>query len=569
MAAERGLNGGADIESVLTSRGLLSGAALERVRRLEAESGERIDLIAAKLGLVSDRDLAEAYASLLGSPVLSRDQFPAEPVAPDRLSAAFLKRARLIPLAETDSAIVIGMADPLDDSSAGAVEFAVRKAVERRAAVPSDIDAVYDRLYAEGRSAIDRIYEAAGERGDTDRESDLERLKDLASEAPVIRLVNTLVTQAVEMLASDIHLESTENELRARYRVDGVLREIESPPSRLRNAIVSRVKIMAKMNIAERRLPQDGRIRMAVRGKEIDFRVSTTPAIHGESVVLRILDRGSLALDFTALGFDEDQLPKFLESLMRPHGIVLVTGPTGSGKTTTLYAALTRLNSPDVKILTAEDPVEYVLDGVNQVQVNPDIGLTFAGALQSFLRQDPDIMMIGEIRNLETAQIAVQAALTGHLVLSTVHTNDAASAMTRMLDMGIENYLLNSTVNAVLGQRLVRRLCEHCREPYQAPPELAASLDLAAAGHEGSATLYRPAGCPQCNGRGYQGRTMILELMVLDDDIRSLVLHRAEARELQAAAIRGGMQTMYLHGMRKALAGITTIEEVLRVTRET
>jgi general secretion pathway protein E len=569
MAGERGLNGGADMESVLTSRGLLSGAALERVRRLEAESGERIDLIAAKLGLVSDRDLAEAYASLLGSPVLSRDQFPAEPVAPDRLSAAFLKRARLIPLAETDSAIVIGMADPLDDSSAGAVEFAVRKAVERRAAVPSDIDAVYDRLYAEGRSAIDRIYEAAGERGDTDRESDLERLKDLASEAPVIRLVNTLVTQAVEMLASDIHLESTENELRARYRVDGVLREIESPPSRLRNAIVSRVKIMAKMNIAERRLPQDGRIRMAVRGKEIDFRVSTTPAIHGESVVLRILDRGSLALDFTALGFDEDQLPKFLESLMRPHGIVLVTGPTGSGKTTTLYAALTRLNSPDVKILTAEDPVEYVLDGVNQVQVNPDIGLTFAGALQSFLRQDPDIMMIGEIRNLETAQIAVQAALTGHLVLSTVHTNDAASAMTRMLDMGIENYLLNSTVNAVLGQRLVRRLCEHCREPYQAPPELAASLDLAAAGHEGSATLYRPAGCPQCNGRGYQGRTMILELMVLDDDIRSLVLHRAEARELQAAAIRGGMQTMYLHGMRKALAGITTIEEVLRVTRET
>src|SRR5712671_1912577 len=569
MAAERGLNGGADIESVLTGRGLLSGAALERVRRLEAESGERIDLIAAKLGLVSDRDLAEAYASLLGSPVLSRDQFPAEPVAPDRLSAAFLKRTRVIPVAETDSAIVIGMADPLDDSSAGAVEFAVRKPVERRAAVPTDIDAVYDRLYAEGRSAIDRIYEAAGERGDTDRESDLERLKDLASEAPVIRLVNTLVTQAVEMLASDIHLESTENELRARYRVDGVLREIESPPSRLRNAIVSRVKIMAKMNIAERRLPQDGRIRMAVRGKEIDFRVSTTPAIHGESVVLRILDRGSLALDFTALGFDEDQLPKFLESLMRPHGIVLVTGPTGSGKTTTLYAALTRLNSPDVKILPAEDPVEYVLDGVNQVQVNPDIGLTFAGALQSFLRQDPDIMMIGEIRNLETAQIAVQAALTGHLVLSTVHTNDAASAMTRMLDMGIENYLLNSTVNAVLGQRLVRRLCEHCREPYQAPPELAASLDLAAAGHEGSATLYRPAGCPQCNGRGYQGRTMILELMVLDDDIRSLVLHRAEARELQAAAIRGGMQTMYLHGMRKALAGITTIEEVLRVTRET
>jgi general secretion pathway protein E len=347
-----------------------------------------------------------------------------------------------------------------------------------------------------------------------------------------------------------------------------MLREMDSPPARLRSAVISRVKIMAKLNIAERRLPQDGRIRLAVRGKEIDFRVSTTPAIHGESVVLRILDRGSLALDFTALGFDETQLPKFLDSLMRPHGIVLVTGPTGSGKTTTLYAALTRLNSPDRKILTAENPVEYVLAGINQVQMNPEIGLTFANALHSFLRQDPDIMMIGEIRNLETAQIAVQAALTGHLVLSTVHTNDAASAMTRLLDMGIENYLLNSTVNAVLGQRLVRRLCDACREPYQPPSELVKSLDLSAIGHDGPPVLYRPVGCPACNTLGYVGRTMILELMVMNDAIRSLVLARAEAREIQTEAIRSGMQTMFVHGMRKALAGITTIEEVFRVTRE-
>ena len=568
MAHDQELNGAADIESVLTGRGLLSGPALERVRRLEAESGERIDLIAAKLGLISDRDLAQAYASVLGSPVLARTDFPAAPVAPDRLQPAFLKRARIIPLAESDTAIVVGMADPLDDAVAGAVEFAVGKPVERRAAAPSDIDAAFERLYAEGRSAIDRMYDAAGDRGDNDRESDLERLRDLASEAPVIRLVNTMITRAVEMSASDIHLESAENELRARYRVDGVLREVESPPGRLRSAVISRVKIMAKLNIDERRLPQDARIRLAVRGKEIDFRVSTTPAIHGESVVLRILDRGSLALDFAALGFDDDQLRKFLETLMRPHGIVLVTGPTGSGKTTTLYAALTRLNSPDVKILTAEDPVEYVLEGINQVQVNADIGLTFATALQSFLRQDPDIMMIGEIRNLETAQIAVQAALTGHLVLSTVHTNDAASAMTRLLDMGIENYLLNSTVNAVLAQRLVRRLCEECREPYDVSPELAAGLGLAAAGFDGPARLYRAVGCPACNGRGFRGRTMILELMVLNDAIRSLVLQRAEAREIQAESIRGGMQTMYLDGLRKALAGVTTVEEVLRVTRE-
>jgi general secretion pathway protein E len=568
MADERGLNGGADIEAVLTSRGLLAGAALERVRRLEAESGERIDLIAAKLGLVSDADLAQAYAALLGSPLLSRDDFPAQPVAADRLQPAFLKRARIVPLAESEAAIALGMADPLDDASANAVEFATGKQVERRAALPSDLDAVHERLYAEGRSSLDRMYDAAGERDDGGRESDLERLRDLASEAPVIRLVNTLITRAVELLASDIHLESAENELRTRYRIDGVLREVESPPGRLRNAVISRVKIMAKLNIAERRLPQDGRIRLAVRGKEIDFRVSTTPAVHGESVVLRILDRGSLALDFPALGFDGEHLDRFIEALTRPHGIVLVTGPTGSGKTTTLYAALTRLNSADVKILTVEDPVEYMLAGINQVQVNPEIGLTFAAALQSFLRQDPDIMMVGEIRNLETAQIAVQAALTGHLVLSTVHTNDAASAMTRLLDMGIENYLLNSTVNAVLGQRLVRRLCEECRAPYDVSPELAASLDLAAHGIDGPAQLYRSVGCPACNGRGYRGRRMILELMVLDDEIRSLVLRQAEAREIQAAAIRGGMQTMYADGLHKALAGTTTIEEVLRVTRE-
>ena len=327
MAPDQHLNGGVDIQSVLTARGLLSGAALERVRRLEAESGERIDLIAAKLGLISDRDLAQAYASMVGSELLGPHEFPAEPVAPDRLRAAFLKRARIIPIAETDAAVVVAMADPLDAASVRAVEFATGKAVERRAAVPTDIDAAHDRLYGEGRSAIDHIYEAAGERDDSDRDSDLERLKDLASEAPVIRLVNTLITRAVEMVASDIHLESTETELRVRYRVDGMLREMDSPPARLRSAIISRVKIMAKLNIAERRLPQDGRIRLAVRGKEIDFRVSTTPAIHGESVVLRILDRGSLALDFTALGFDDTQLPKFLEALMRPHGIVLVSGP--------------------------------------------------------------------------------------------------------------------------------------------------------------------------------------------------------------------------------------------------
>ncbi len=557
-----------DIQAVLAGQGLLSGSALERVRRLEAESGERIDRIAAKLGLISDQDLARAYAALLGSPLLAASEFPAEPVARERLGRAFLKRTRVIPIAESETGVVIAMADPLDQTAVRAMEFALSKPVYRRAALPADIDAAFERLYGDGRSTIDQIAAGVGERNDEDREADLERLKDLASEAPVIRLVNALITTAVEARASDIHLESGDAVLRVRYRIDGVLRDVEAPPARLRSAIISRVKIMAKLNVAERRLAQDGRIRLAVRGKEIDFRVSTTPSIHGECVVLRILDRGALQLDFAALGFDAALLPPFLESLQRPHGIVLVTGPTGSGKTTTLYTALTRLNAREQKILTAEDPVEYVLDGINQVQVKPEIGLTFASALRSFLRQDPDIMMIGEIRDLETAQIAVQAALTGHLVLSTVHTNDAASAMTRLLDMGIEDYLLTSTINGVLAQRLVRRLCAQCRAPYRPAAELVTRLGLAGLAPAEPMTLFRPTGCVACNGTGYHGRTMILEFLQPDEAIRALVLRHAEAREIASQAISGGMQTMYVHGLRKALSGETTIDEVMRVIRD-
>jgi general secretion pathway protein E len=508
--------------------------------------------------------LAQIYAELIGSPVVEPTAFPAEPVAADRLRRTFLRHARVIPLAEEGADLHVAMADPLDDKVARALEFALGKRVRRRVALPADIEAAYERLYGDGRSTIEGIYDAAGEREDEDRDADLERLKDLASEAPVIRLVNALVTRAVELNASDIHLECGESRLRLRYRIDGVLRDFDPPPARLKSAVISRLKIMAKLNIAERRLAQDGRIRLAIRGKEIDFRVSTTPAIHGESVVLRILDRGSLALDFEALGFDEDLLRPFLDILSRPHGIVLVTGPTGSGKTTTLYTALTTLNLPDRKILTVEDPIEYVLEGINQVQVKPQIGLTFANALRSFLRQDPDIMMIGEIRDLETAQIAVQAALTGHLVLSTVHTNDAASAMTRLLDMGIEDYLLTSTINGVLAQRLVRQLCSVCRRPYRATGALCERLGLGS----DEATLYSPQGCENCGGSGYRGRTMILELLPMTDLIRPLVLRHAEAREIAAEAIRGGMQTMYAHGLHKALRGITTMEEVIRVTHD-
>jgi general secretion pathway protein E len=348
-----------------------------------------------------------------------------------------------------------------------------------------------------------------------------------------------------------------------RYRVDGVLAETEAPAERLAAAIVSRIKIMARLNIAERRLPQDGRIKVVVRGKEFDLRVSTTPSLHGEGVVMRILDRDGAVLDFKTLGFLDDTLKSYLGALERPHGILLVTGPTGSGKTTTLYTSLIRLNSPERKILTVEDPVEYQLDGVLQVQVKPEIELTFARALRSFLRQDPDILMIGEIRDLETAQIGVQAALTGHLVLSTLHTNDAAGAIARLMDMGVPDYLLTSTINGVAAQRLVRKLCPHCREAREPDTEL---LERLGAGDDAPRVLYHPTGCDKCNGTGYSGRSALLEVLIMDDALRRLVLQRADAREIEKAAVDGGMRTLYRDGLRKAAEGITSIEEVLRVT---
>jgi general secretion pathway protein E len=343
---------------------------------------------------------------------------------------------------------------------------------------------------------------------------------------------------------------------------------VEAPPAHLTAAVISRVKIMANLNIAERRLPQDGRIRLRVQGKELDVRVSTVPTMHGESVVLRLLNQESVALDFAALGFADAELRQFAGILELPHGMVLVTGPTGSGKTTTLYTAVSRLNTPQRKIITVEDPVEYQLEGVNQIPVRPAIGLTFANALRSIVRQDPDVILVGEMRDLETARICVQSALTGHLVLSTLHTNDAASSVTRLLEMGVEDYLLTSTVNAVVAQRLVRVLCERCRVPYEPLAETLAKTGLARVAAGSPAVLYRPTGCPACNGTGYRGRTAVLELMVMSDRIRRLVLSHAQATEIQRAAREEGMRTMYEDGLRKALVGATTIEEVMRVTCE-
>jgi len=544
----------------------ISDAALERAQKVAADSGERIETVLTRLGLVGERDLAEAFGAVLQLPIAGPSDYPDAPLLEDRLPGKFLREWHVLPLAAADGRLVLAMVNPLDSYAAEAVRFAVGAKVERRVAYPADFEAAWERLYGEGKSAIRQIAEVAGERVSVAREEDVDRLKDIASEAPVIRLVNLLIARAVEARASDIHIEPMESELRVRYRIDGVLQPVESPPQRLAAAIVSRVKIMAKLNIAERRLPQDGRIGIAVRGRDIDLRVATSPTIHGERVTLRILDRAHLKLDFAALGFEEALAARLRFVLNRPHGIFLITGPTGSGKTTTLYAALLELNTPDTNILTVEDPVEYQLAGVNQVQVKPQIGLSFAHALRSFLRQDPDIMMVGEIRDLETAEIAVQAALTGHLLLSTVHTNDAASSLTRLLDMGVEDYLLTSTLNGAAAQRLVRTLCIHCREPYEPLPELVERFGLAAFADGAGVLLHRAKGCDACGGTGYRGRTSILEVFAMTDEIRAAVLKSADASRLQALAVASGMETMREHGLRKAVAGSTSIEEVLRVT---
>ncbi len=549
----------------LVAQGKLEQSALERAERARAESGERLDRVLTRLGLVGERDMAEAMAAELELPIVGADDYPEAPVLDGLLSVRFLKNSRILPLAEDEAGIALAMADPLDRFAIDSVALRAERPVRPHVAVAAELENAQERLYSGGKTSIDQIAEALDEADEETTEADVERLRDLASEAPVIRIVNHLITKAVEARASDIHIEPFEAQLRVRYRIDGVLQDVDAPPARLRAAIISRIKIMAKLNIAEHRLPQDGRIKIVARGKEIDLRVSTLPALHGEGVVLRILDREGVVLDFDSLGFDDSTRGQFLELIERPTGIMLVTGPTGSGKTTTLYTSLTHLNSSEKKIITVEDPVEYQLRGVNQIQVKPKIGLTFANALRSILRQDPDIIMIGEIRDLETAQIAVQAALTGHLVLATLHTNTAAATITRLLDMGVEDYLVTSTVVGIQAQRLVRRLCPACREPYEALPELVRQIDPQA---QGPMTLYRPKGCKQCNGQGYRGRMGVLEVLQMTDEVRRLVLQHAESQEIHKAAVAAGMRSMYQDGVTKARQGVTTLEEVVRVTSE-
>ena len=553
------------ISQQMLARGRLKENDLGRARRLLEESGGSLIGLMTRIGLVSERDVAEAVAEVMQLPLLGSKEFPEQPPANVQISLRFLKQMHICPVAETDTSIDLLTAEPYDDYPARAVAMATGKTVKLLVGVRSEVDDLIERMYGTGRSAMGTIVENLAE-GDG-REDDIEHLRDLASEAPVIRLVNLVIQRAVEARASDIHIEPFENRLKVRYRIDGVLQEVESPPAGSTAAVISRVKIMSKLNIAERRLPQDGRIMLRVQGKELDLRVSTVPTAHGESVVMRILDRESIVFDFHSLGFTDEFLSQFIDVLELPHGILLVTGPTGSGKTTTLYTALSKINTPDVKIITVEDPVEYQIEGINQIQAKPQIGLDFAHALRSIVRQDPDVIMIGEMRDLETCRIAIQSALTGHLVLSTLHTNNAAGGITRLLDMGVEDYLLTSTVNGILAQRLVRRLEPTHREAYSAMPEVVEEFGLRRYTQADPVTLYRP-GASALTPTGYLGRTTIMEFLVMKDPIRRLVMKHADMGVIEEEARKLGMRTMYEDGLVKALSGVTTIEEVLRVTQE-
>ncbi|MFN7043196.1 MAG: type II secretion system ATPase GspE [Acidovorax temperans] len=547
----------------LVHSGKVSARDLDRALLAQQEMGGMLGRVLVKLGLVSEMDVAQALSRQLDIPFVSAESFPEFMPEVEGLLPDFIQANNIYPLEVRDGQLHVAMATPQDSFATKALRLATGLGIVPYLALESAIEKAFEEPFEDAsESDFDDGFGDGADGGDF-----VEHLKDLASEAPVIRLVNTIIGRVIDLRASDIHLEPFDDGLHVRYRVDGVIHAGEVVQPRLSAAVSSRVKLLAHLDIAERRLPQDGRIKTRVKGRELDLRVSTVPTVHGESVVMRVLDRASVRLNLDTMGFEQDTLTRFNALLARPHGIVLVTGPTGSGKTTTLYAALSKIDAQANKIITVEDPVEYQLEGINQIQVHPQINLTFANALRSILRQDPDIIMIGEMRDGETAQIAVQSALTGHLVLSTLHTNTAAGAIVRMQDMGIESYLITSSVNGVLAQRLVRTLCVHCKQPYDPGSELRQSTGLARFCTP-STPLYQAVGCDHCRQSGYRGRTGIHELFVLDEPMRRAINEGRDANSLNALAAQGGMLSLFEDGLRKVAAGVTTLDELARVTQD-
>lgn len=563
---------------LLLNEGLIDAQALKSGMEKQAKSGERLGAALVSLGLLSEKDMLRILSLQLGIPCLMPHEYPRTPPSIEpRPSVMFLKRYRVVPVERKDGVLKVAAADPLDPYPKEALRTFTGLDIETVLGAEKDILDAIEAHYGDGAVTFEKIIEGMGEkdgRAALWETEDVEQLKDLASEAPIINLVNILIAGAVEKRASDIHIEPFDDLLNVRYRVDGILYKVESLPKRLQAAIASRIKIMAKLNIAESRLPQDGRIKTKAAGKEMDIRVSTIPTIFGESVVMRLLDPNSV-FSLETLGFSEANRKAFDDLITQPHGIILVTGPTGSGKSTTLYAAVSKIDTVEKKAITIEDPVEYKLNGVNQIQVKPKIGLSFANGLRSIVRQDPDVIMVGEIRDTETADIAIHSALTGHLILSTLHTNDAPGAVARLMDMGVESYLISSSLLGVLAQRLVRVICPHCKEPYRPGSEVmrrvSVELDRAlsfngnGAGARGL-ELYRGAGCDHCADTGYRGRTGIFEFMPVTDGLREIIVEKKGANLLRLKAMEDGMVTLREDGWDKVLKGITTVEEISRVS---
>jgi len=556
---------------LLVREKLISLQQLRQAQDEQRRSGQNLGYTLSKLGYISDDDITNFLSAQYRLPAVDLESHDVDAEVIRLVSREVCEKHKLLPVSRSGSSLIVAMADPTNLHAIDDIKFLTGFNVEPVVASETAIQQAVERYYNVGPSYDEVMAEFSIDDEDIDFQAESDELNVLeleraSADAPVVRLVNVLLLNAIRKRASDIHVEPYERKLRVRYRVDGVLHEEMAPPLKLKNALVSRLKIMSQLDIAERRLPQDGRIKLKLgRGREMDFRVSVLPTMWGEKVVLRLLDKSNLQLDMTKLGFDTAPLVDFKWAIGQPWGMVLVTGPTGSGKTTTLYSALSELNQSDVNISTAEDPVEYNLPGINQVQMHDEIGLNFAMALRSFLRQDPDIIMVGEVRDFETAEIAVKAALTGHLVLSTLHTNDAPSTISRLLNMGVEPFLITASVNLVLAQRLARRVCTDCRREVEFDRE--ALLDMGFADEQAETTkVMRGAGCPSCNNTGYRGRVALYEVMRFSDDLKERVLQGDSTAELKAAAIRAGMSTLRVSGIRKVMEGVTTPEEVLRVT---